>query len=770
MENIVVNNPSQALNLGGQPGAYGDTFSAINLMVGADAWIKQGPNGEEIRGGVAVDDKGWPTELPTLNGQPQTIWANIFYSKIVPAGEYIVEWTGEGTLTTWTEDIEILGPNKFKLNYVPDNPGGDSGFSLLIESTDPNNTGNYIRDIKVYQEKHADLIAMGENFDPKWFDAIDDYRILRTHDWQGTNFSKVTDWTVNDVRADQAFWAPDGRGMPYELLVETANQTRSDLWINIPHMATDDYMRKAAEYIKTNLDKDLRVYVEYTNEYWTTIFDQHPYLNAKGAELFGTAPFANAQAYGARASEMTQIFKEVFAEENPRLYPTVTLDSSAFSTAEALTMLNTPAYVAQGGISPLDAGIRHLATDGYLTWFNSQPYADGLVDKWMTEPDGGFGSARDFLLEQLRTSLAPEWAAGRTLADQKGLSFGVYEGGALLINGNDPTGGNPKYTNFNENFQLSAEMKTVYEAALAEWQKTGSGPFAWYSDTGRWGPWGDYGLWNAPDFIPEKRTEAIIKANNDVEPWWANDTRNASTFENGKYELGTTGVDNMTGSSLDDRLYGAAGDDTLNGKDGADRLVGGLGKDKLFGGIGNDTLVGGEGADALDGGKGVDFASYQTSTTPVYADLLLRAGFKGDALGDRLVNIEGLIGGSAADDLRGSNFNNSIYGGQGDDKLIGNAGNDKLKGGAGNDTLTGGKGSDTFYLGSGRDTVTDWKEGDKIAISSTDFEYGVATNVTIQQSGLNTILTLQQGSETWEMLLLNTKSSTITLADDFLFS
>jgi hypothetical protein len=767
MENLVVNNPSQALNLGGQPGAYGDTFSAINLMVGADAWIKQGPNGEEIRGGVTVDDKGWPTELPTLNGQPQTIWANIFYSKIVPAGEYIVEWTGEGTLTTWTEDIEILGPNKFKLNYVPDNPGGDSGFSLLIESTDPNNTGNYIRDIKVYQEKHSDLIAMGENFDPKWFDAIDDYRILRTHDWQGTNFSKVTDWTENDVRADQAFWAPDGRGMPYELLVETANQTRSDLWINIPHMATDDYMRKAAEYIKTNLDKDLRVYVEYTNEYWTTIFDQHPYLNAKGAELFGAAPFANAQAYGARASEMTQIFKEVFAEENPRLYPTVTLDSSAFSTAEALTMLNAPAYVAKGGISPLDAGIRHLATDGYLTWFNSQPYADGLVDKWMTEPDGGFGSARDFLLEQLRTSLAPEWKAGRALADKNGLSFGVYEGGALLINGNDPTGGNPKYTNFNENFQLSAEMKSVYEAALAAWQKTGSGPFAWYSDTGRWGPWGDYGLWNAPDFIPEKRTEAIIKANNDVEPWWANDTRNASTFENGKYELGTDGADTMQGTRLSDRLYGSSGNDNLTGFNGKDTLVGGAGKDKLYGGAGSDFLVGGTGADFIDGGTSFDFASFQTSNAYVYVDLLRQSGYAGDARSDKFLSIEGLIGGSAGDVLRGDDLSNRIDGGDGNDRLAGNGGTDYLKGGKGDDSLSGGAGYDVFYLGPGRDKVTDWQEGDHIAISADGWDYGKPANVQITQVGHYTRVALVQGEETWEMLLLNTKANTITIADDF---
>lgn len=472
----MANNPSQGLNLGGQPSAYGDTFSALNLFHGADAWITFDANGNEQRGKVVSDDKGWLKELPTLNGQPQTVSANIFYTKVMPPGDYIVEWKGEGTLETYS-NVEPIGDHKFRIKFDGSSPTNENGITLFISETDPNKTGNYIRDINIYQEKYSDLVAMGEHFDPKWFDAIDDYRVLRTHDWQGTNFSKVTGWTNNDQTTDQAFWVKDGRGMPYELLVEVANQTRSDLWINIPHMATDDYIRKAAQFVKDNLAKDIKVHVEYTNEYWTTIFDQHPYLNAKGAELFGDVPFANAQAYGARASEMTQIFKQVFGVEQSRLIPTVTLAHDAFNTAEAITMLNTPAYVAKGGISPLDAGIKFVATDGYLSWYNTDPYTDALVDSWMTQPDKGYGAARDFLLDKLMTDLAPAWAKGRALLDSYGLGFGVYEGGALLLNGSDyniPT--NPKYTNFNEAVQLSPEMKTVYEAMLIEWQKVGSGP------------------------------------------------------------------------------------------------------------------------------------------------------------------------------------------------------------------------------------------------------------------------------------------------------
>jgi RTX calcium-binding nonapeptide repeat (4 copies) len=681
-------NPSQGLNLGGQPGAYGDTFNAIDLFKGADAWITFDSQGKEIRNAVAVDSKGWMTDMPVIDGQPATVVVNVFYTQIVPSGSYIVEWTGEGDLTTYT-DYEVIGPNKIRVNYTADYSKGDNGLSLVINSTDPNNTGNYIRDIKVYQERYSDLIAMGEKFDPEWFQAVDDFRVLRTHDWQGTNFSKVTDWVPGDQTSDQAFWVRPDRGMPFELLVEMANETRSDLWINIPHLATDDYMKKAAEYVKANLDPDLRVYVEYTNEYWTTIFDQHPYLIQQGAEKFGDAPFANAQAYGARASEMTQIFKDVFGADGARLYPTVTLNHDAFNTQEAITMLTTPAYTAQGGKSPLEAGIRHLATDGYLYWGSDNPATGALIDTWLDDPDKGYGAARDYLIAQLNDNLAPAWVKGRALADLNSLSFGIYEGGALLINGSYKEPGPDRFLQFNKNVQLSPEMRQVYEATLAAWQKTGSGPFAWYSDTGRAGEVGDYGLWNAPDFKPELRTEAIIAANQDVDPWWTSDTRPPSTFDNGKYDAGTEAADVMTGTRLDDRLYGLSGDDKLVGFDGNDTLIGGLG---------NDRLGGGNGEDLLDGGAGDDFVS----------------GWAGN---DRMLGGNGndrIYGEAGNDDIQGGAGADILVGGAGDDVISGGADNDQIYGEGGNDTLKGDAGVDFMAGGLGDDKLDGGTEGDRL--------------------------------------------------------
>jgi hypothetical protein len=448
--------------------------------------------------------------------------------------------------------------------------------------------------------------------------------------------------------------------------------------------------------------------VEYTNEYWTTIFDQHPYLIQQGAEKFGDVPFANAQAYGARASEMAQIFKQVFGSDGARLYPTVTLNHSAFNSEEAITMLTTPAYTAQGGQSPLQAGIRHLATDGYLYWGSTDPATAALIDQWIANPATGFAAARDYLTAQLNDDLAPAWVKGRALADLNNLSFGIYEGGALLLNGDFAAPGPERFTQFNKDVQLSPEMREVYEATLAAWQSTGSAPFAWYADTGRAGSQGDYGLWNAPDFIPELRTEAIIAANQDVNPWWTSDTRPASTFDNGKYDAGTEANDFMSGTRLDDRLYGLTGNDTLFGDGGNDRLVGGGGIDVLAGGTGNDLMYGGALGDTLL------MDDYANPGATNGAD----TGY-GEAGNDLLWGYGGndaLYGGDDNDTVVGNDFgssvngNDQLYGGPGADILFtglggnaymdGGAGNDRFYGGAIADILRGGTGSD-FLFGSG---------------------------------------------------------------------
>jgi len=101
--------------------------------------------------------------------------------------------------------------------------------------------------------------------------------------------------------------------------------------------------------------------------------------------------------------------------------------------------------------------------------------------------------------------------------------------------------------------------------------------------------------------------------------------------------------------------------------------------DSLTGDAGNNLFIGGAGADTIDGAGGTDAAAYYGSGSAVTIDLSAGTASGGDAAGDVLTNIEGVVG---------SSF---------DDVITGNALANRLEGGWGNDTINGGDGDDQIF-------------------------------------------------------------------------
>lgn len=163
--------------------------------------------------------------------------------------------------------------------------------------------------------------------------------------------------------------------------------------------------------------------------------------------------------------------------------------------------------------------------------------------------------------------------------------------------------------------------------------------------------------------------------------------------------------DTLDGGEEQDTVSGDAGADQVNGSAGADLLFGGAGNDLLNGGSENDTLTGGAGADVLNGGTGFDFVDFSASAEAVRVTLTSTPLTGGDAAGDVVAGVEGIIGSGRSDVLTGNASANALLGGLGDDNITGNGGNDTLDAGAGSDTVAAGSGDDTILGGSGDDSI-----------------------------------------------------------------
>ncbi|MDX2055809.1 MAG: calcium-binding protein [Polyangiaceae bacterium] len=169
---------------------------------------------------------------------------------------------------------------------------------------------------------------------------------------------------------------------------------------------------------------------------------------------------------------------------------------------------------------------------------------------------------------------------------------------------------------------------------------------------------------------------------------------------------------------------------TINGGDGNDTITGGDGNDIIAGGAGDDTFKTGaakDGDDIVSGGAGTDTVDYSTRTAALAVVLDgatssgdISATAEADLLGATVgpvvsIDIENIIGGTAADTLTGNALSNNIKGGGGDDLISGgvNAGActtdiDVIDGEAGNDTFDMGLASDcgdALTGGTGTDTV-----------------------------------------------------------------
>jgi Ca2+-binding RTX toxin-like protein len=178
-------------------------------------------------------------------------------------------------------------------------------------------------------------------------------------------------------------------------------------------------------------------------------------------------------------------------------------------------------------------------------------------------------------------------------------------------------------------------------------------------------------------------------------------------------------IERLYGSNFDDLLEGNDGDNTIAGLDGDDVIRGLGGNDSLQGEGGDDAIYGGAGADYISGRGGFDYARYDDS--PAGVTVSLAAAFNGgaaeggDATGDKLLEMEALVGSAFADSLTGDHQANDLQGGGGDDVLTGLQGNDTLDGGNGSDAAIF-SGSRSDYLisldaSTGTYTVRDLRTG-----------------------------------------------------------
>ena len=311
-------------------------------------------------------------------------------------------------------------------------------------------------------------------FMPAFIEDLEPFTEIRFLNWDMANDSTLANWSSR-VGAD-AFVTDGSGGVPYEDMIELCNEAQKDMWINIPVMATPQFVQSLAQLIYTDLDPNLNVYVEYGNENWNTGFTQYSQvltaaeLNPLVTQSSNTLQMVAQQSAYEEVSD-AQIFEQEFGSDSARIRPIM---SGWF--AYSVYQQNELQFIDQT-YGPPSQFIYATAVAGYF----SLPAGDDVA---------GLTLNQDFaeIYQFLSSTFVLDVKTDAGIAQEYGVPLVAYEGGSGFPSGNV----------LNSAVFTAAEndprMYQVYVTMINDWEQAGGSLFNDYQLDGGEGQYGDWGL------------------------------------------------------------------------------------------------------------------------------------------------------------------------------------------------------------------------------------------------------------------------------------
>lgn len=184
---------------------------------------------------------------------------------------------------------------------------------------------------------------------PQFISDLAPYHVLRFMDWNQTNNSNNPQavWSTRKQKT-----AAQNEPVAFEWQIDLCNRTMKDYWLNIPHEATADYWSQLAQLVYSQLDPSLRVYVEWSNEVWNTIFPQNAYAATQAKSLGLAGNNAAASYYAYEAVRMFEAFEAVFGKGSPRLVKVMSGQAASTGPCSAHVAALANATINPNGTKP----------------------------------------------------------------------------------------------------------------------------------------------------------------------------------------------------------------------------------------------------------------------------------------------------------------------------------------------------------------------------------------------------------------------------------
>ncbi len=434
-----------------------------------------------------LDGNGWVRSLPMPEDAPifTSVTSTWNLSKHFPTGRYVVLYDGEGRMEI-SGDLRMGYQRPGHIEFDLLSP--KRNLKLKIYQTDPRRNGNYIRNIRIIPKKNEKDYRR-RVFNPDYIARIRPMQVLRFMPWTNPRANVAVEWNQR-AGIGEAHYTGD-RGVPAERMVDLANAINAAPWLSIPYKASDDYMRQYARMVKNRLRRNQKVYIEYSNEVWNSIFPAATYAARKADKLW-RFPYPKVAAgkrrvllsanwYAKRSVEMCKIWKNEFGRDRNRVKCVLgSLNSVPWVGKE---ILDCPLWKEARGCG------RYVDAYGIGPYFGdyiAKKEHRKTIKRWTRDPDGG----RSRLFQEIlhggmlengppggaMALVATQIAANKKLADKYRLELIAYEAGQHLIRYDPPhTVKDPAVLNLFMSVQEDPRMRQAYQQYLSTWAQSGGG-------------------------------------------------------------------------------------------------------------------------------------------------------------------------------------------------------------------------------------------------------------------------------------------------------
>ena len=276
----------------GLEGLGGRGLEFVDAMKTSRRW--EGVDGGEVK----TDAHGWPLEdarCVVFDLRPAFAWAPPMDDpdayQIDVSGTYHLSFQGKADLSSG-EDPDSFSIVGKRYDPAKNRTVADlvlpKGHALMILQF--RNTQGGVRNVRLIRPGYP--VDTRQTFTAPFLKAAGLFPVLRFMDWlqsNGTNpfygdAKNTTEWSDRKLPDDAS--QSDTRkksGVAWEYVVELANQTGKDVWINVPIAASDAYVTELAGLLRRDLKPGIHIYIELDNEVWNWGFLQATY-NRMAAE------------------------------------------------------------------------------------------------------------------------------------------------------------------------------------------------------------------------------------------------------------------------------------------------------------------------------------------------------------------------------------------------------------------------------------------------------------------------------------------------------